>query len=168
MTPDPNSYTQASVQTLAETLASKNSDYAPTGEFSNFEKAAEVAGTTVIQLIAGQLAIKMTRIQSLMNSEPSQVRNESLRDSFLDAAGYATIGNAWLEWVEDTAAMDAYQEASNEISQAERSWEFDPGLHGQPKVTAERCTHPKWQRTGADMWKCSVCGVRESGENLND
>lgn len=94
---DPNSYIQASAQTLAETLASKNSDYAPTGEFSNFEKAAEVVGSTALYTITTQVAIKLTRIQSILQVD-DQPNNESLKDSFLDLAGYATIAHAYLEY----------------------------------------------------------------------
>lgn len=90
---DPNSYIQASAEQLAETLLSKNQDYAPTGEFSNFEKAAEVAGISALHVMAAQAAIKMTRIQSLMRGPQSF---ESLVDSFLDLAGYAIIAHAYL------------------------------------------------------------------------
>lgn len=100
MTRDPNSYIQASADLLAETLLLKNSDYAPTGEFSNFERAAEIAGVTVLQTITSQVAIKMTRIETLLKSQASAPRNESLIDSFLDLAGYAAIGHAWLSYVE--------------------------------------------------------------------
>lgn len=99
MTRDPNSYIQASAEALAETLASKNQDYAPTGEFSNFETAADVAGISVLQLITAQIAIKMTRIKTLRAA--TSVSNEPLKDSFLDLAGYATIGHAWLSYVEE-------------------------------------------------------------------
>jgi hypothetical protein len=94
---DPNSYIQSSAAHLAETLASKNSDYAPTGEFSNFERAAEVAGIPTLQVMLAQAAIKMTRIQSLTNPVTGTFENESLRDSFLDLAGYAVIAHAYME-----------------------------------------------------------------------
>jgi len=104
MSKDPNSYIQASAEMLAETLLSKNSDYAPTGEFSNFEKAAEIADIKVIQVMASQAAIKMTRIQSLMERNGDEYNHESLKDSFLDLAGYATIAHAYLEYVGDKIA----------------------------------------------------------------
>jgi hypothetical protein len=94
VTSDPDSWIQASAKTLAETLSSKNSDYAPTGEFSNFERAAEVAGIGPMQVITAQAAIKMTRIESLTNH--GDYNHESLSDSFLDLAGYALIAHAWL------------------------------------------------------------------------
>lgn len=93
---DPNSYIQASAETLAEVLLSKNHDYAPEGEFSNFEKAAEIAGTNAMIVMTAQAAIKMTRIQSLMDPRAGTYENESLKDSFLDLAGYALIAHAYL------------------------------------------------------------------------
>ena len=93
---DSGSYIQASAETLAETLLSKNSDYAPTGEFSNFEKAAEIADITPLKAMTVQAAIKMTRVQSLVESNLNH-QNESLKDSFLDLAGYAIIAHAYLE-----------------------------------------------------------------------
>lgn len=95
MTRDPNSYIAASAEHLAETLTKKNADYAPTGEFSNFERAAEAASITPLQLITAQIAIKLTRIESIFGKNLI-VENESLKDSFLDLAGYSVIAHAWL------------------------------------------------------------------------
>ena len=92
---------------LKLTLASKNQDYAPTGEFSNFENAAEFANTEVLDVFLIQLAIKMTRIQTL-TSNPFVANNESLRDSFIDLAGYATIAAAFLDSVQADAAKEMY------------------------------------------------------------
>ena len=84
---------------LMETLQSKNSDYRVTGEFSNFEQAAEFADATPLQVMLCQIGIKMTRIKGLMMNtiEPN---NESLRDSFLDLAGYSVIAHAYLTHME--------------------------------------------------------------------
>ncbi|HEY6018847.1 MAG TPA: hypothetical protein VIY48_02850 [Candidatus Paceibacterota bacterium] len=92
---NPDSWIQASAKALAETLSSKNSDYAPGGEFSNFEKAAEVVGTDPLYVITTQVAIKMTRIESILKVD-DQPNNESLVDSFLDLAGYAIIAHAYM------------------------------------------------------------------------
>lgn len=97
---DPNSWIQASAETLAETLLSKNSDYAPSGEFSNFERAAEAADVSVLRVMAVQTAIKMTRIQSILSTKSEGPLNESLKDSFLDLAGYAIIAHAYLSVME--------------------------------------------------------------------
>lgn len=94
MSKDPNSWIQASAETLAETLLSKNHDYAPEGEFSNFEKAAKIAGIGTMQAILSQAAIKMTRIESL--AKVKDFNHESMKDSFLDLAGYAVIAHALL------------------------------------------------------------------------
>lgn len=124
MTKDPNSYIQASTETLAETLLSKNSDYAPTGEFSNFEKAAEVVGTDALYVIITQVAIKLTRIQSLL-SDDDQPNNEPLKDSLLDLAGYAVIAHAYMENQSDgdietgpASAKAAYDKAVRDFSMA--------------------------------------------------
>lgn len=98
---DPNSYIQASAEQLAETLLSKNQDYAPTGEFSNFEKAEELTGVRVMQIINAQIAIKMTRLQSLWTEHECRSMNEPIMDSYLDLAGYAIIAHAYLESQKD-------------------------------------------------------------------
>lgn len=97
MTRDPNSYIQASAETLAETLLSKNGDYAPTTEFSNFERAAEFSGSRTLGVMLGQIGIKFTRIETLSRDvyNPSP-QHESLKDSLLDLAGYAIIAHAYL------------------------------------------------------------------------
>lgn len=85
---------QRSVELLAETLNGKNKDYAGnSGEFYNFEKAAEFADITVIDVINAQIAIKLTRIQNL---KTGQATYESVKDSYLDLAGYAVIAHAML------------------------------------------------------------------------
>ncbi len=90
-----SSYISDSAAILMDTLIRKNSDYAPTGEFSNFERAAAMANITVLQTMLVQLEIKMTRIDKLTDGlEVPQ--NESLKDSFLDLAGYALIAHAYL------------------------------------------------------------------------
>lgn len=93
--PDPNSYIQSSARLLAETLSSKNEDYRVQGEFSNFERAAEFAMTDPMTVMMAQLAIKVTRIEGLTSF--GKPNHESLKDSFLDLAGYAIIAHAYLE-----------------------------------------------------------------------
>lgn len=95
MTDDPNSWIQASAKTLAETLSSKNSDYAPGGEFSTFEEAADFATSlTAFEVMLSQIGIKVTRIKTLAGGVMPQ--NESMADSLLDLAGYAVIAHAYL------------------------------------------------------------------------
>lgn len=97
MTSDPNSWIQASVETLASTLQGKNQDYAPTGEFSNFERAAQFVGGGMdpLAVMLTQVGIKYTRIESLHNSLDT-TNFESIADSLLDLAGYAIIAHAYL------------------------------------------------------------------------
>lgn len=165
MSSDPNSYIQDSAKRLAETLASKNSDYAPTGEFSNFEKAAEIADIKAIQVMASQLAIKVTRIQSLMERNGDEYNHESLKDSFLDAAGYATIAHAYLEHSGEADEPHDYRSAAHERMVEVReeirntSWEDDPAL------AKPFCFH-NWVEARGEMDEglgytiCGFCGVR--------
>lgn len=85
---------QRSVDLLVQTLAGKNRDYAGgAGEFYNFEQAAEFANVTMIDVVNAQIAIKLTRIKNL---KIGQATYESVRDSYLDLAGYAVIAHAML------------------------------------------------------------------------
>lgn len=90
---------------LRLTLVSKNGDYAPAGEFSNFEISAEFAGIQPFELILAQIGIKMTRINNLHHNDYGP-NNESLRDSLLDLAGYGIIAAAWLDAVQASQLED--------------------------------------------------------------
>lgn len=90
---------------LRLTLVSKNGDYAPAGEFSNFEISAEFAGIQPFELILAQIGIKMTRISNLHHNDYGP-NNESLRDSLLDLAGYGIIAAAWLDAVQASQLED--------------------------------------------------------------
>lgn len=103
--PEVGSHIQAVAEELRLTLVSKNGDYAPSGEFSNFELSAAFAGIEPFNLILAQAAIKMTRINNLHLND-SYGNNESLRDSLLDLAGYAVIAAAFLDSVQADAAKD--------------------------------------------------------------
>lgn len=149
MTRDPNSYIAASAEHLAETLLNKNNDYAPTGEFSNFEKAADIAGISVIELILAQVAIKMTRIQKLLNT--AAVSNEPLVDSFLDLAGYATIGHAWLSYTEDP------EKAEDVIADV-----FITDREIIRNLVDDECFH-SWVQVGNDVSECGCCGEQRHG-----
>lgn len=105
--PDVGSYIQAAAEELRLTLVSKNGDYAPEGEFSNFEISARFAGISEFQLMLAQIAIKMTRINNLHINE-SYGNNESLRDSLVDLAGYGVIAAAWLDSLAADAAKDHF------------------------------------------------------------
>lgn len=90
MTADPSSYIEAALKELSETLSSKNEDYRiGDGEFSNFEFASQVTGSTTKAVILSQLAIKLGRIKG--QHESGTFNYESLKDSYKDLAGYAII-----------------------------------------------------------------------------
>jgi hypothetical protein len=144
LTRDPNSHIAASAEHLAETLTKKNSDYAPTDEFSNFRKSAEAAGITVIQLITAQIAIKMTRVEKLLRGGASAPRNESLKDSFLDLAGYAAIGHAWLSYVEEPETNEApIEDVITDRETIRNSFDSD-------------CFH-SWVQVSDNWSECSAC-----------
>lgn len=96
MTSDPHSYIESSVALMGGVLGRKNSDYRIGGEFSNFEQSAVIADITPLQLMTAQIAIKLTRIQGLGDTGRT-ASNESLKDSYLDLAGYALIAHAYIE-----------------------------------------------------------------------
>jgi hypothetical protein len=80
---------------IIETHISKSADYAKTGNpFSNFERAAEIAGVDVDTVFRTMLGIKDARLENLLASgkEPN---NESLIDTYLDKAVYALLHAAY-------------------------------------------------------------------------
>lgn len=82
------------VRHMEETHDRKNSDYATDGNpYSNFEYAAGVAeGFTdpVDRVFATLIGVKLARLQQL--TQPGRApQNESLEDTWLDLATYATI-----------------------------------------------------------------------------
>lgn len=83
----PESFIETALADLGITLEQKNSDYKIDGEFSNFEYAAEIAGTDTLGAIMTQIGIKLGRLKGL----PEEVYNESKLDTFKDLAGYAVI-----------------------------------------------------------------------------
>lgn len=87
------SYIEAAALEALRIMKGKNSDYAPTTEFSNFEKAAEYAGVTVEEAIDVMIGIKMTRAEAL--SDGRQINNEALDDTLMDWQNYINIRRAW-------------------------------------------------------------------------
>lgn len=88
-----NGYMARALTDLAQTLEFKNADYSIDTEFSNFEFAAElvngssIAPVGVEDVILTQIGIKLGRLQGL----PADPRNESVKDTYKDLAGYAVI-----------------------------------------------------------------------------
>lgn len=102
---DRTSFIQGVAEELKLTLSGKNQDYAPGEEFSNFEEASVVAGIAPFDLIIAMIGIKVSRVRNLHVNSLSP-NNESLRDSFLDLAGYSVIAAAWLDAVQADQALD--------------------------------------------------------------
>lgn len=147
MTRDPNSFIAASAEHLAETLTKKNSDYAPTGEFSNFEKSAEFAGITPLQLMLAQISIKMTRIETLFEDNGKQANNEPLIDSLLDLAGYSVIAHAYLE-------SGARPERAAQVTIEDRE---------AIRVSLDDVCWHHWKYVGGLQSECTDCGEIRHG-----
>lgn len=94
-------FIETALMDLGVTLQQKNSDYKIDGEFSNFEYAAEIAGTDTLGAIMTQIGIKLGRLKGL----PEEVYNESKLDTFKDLAGYAIILYAYALKMEDESAQ---------------------------------------------------------------
>jgi hypothetical protein len=103
------SYIQNVAHELATTLSKKNSDYAPTDEFSNFRMAAELPGIDMFDVMLGQIGIKYTRLMSLVQGVLYEgAEYEGVRDTLVDLAGYAVIAAAYLDdQVEKMAELQA-------------------------------------------------------------
>jgi hypothetical protein len=86
---------QKSVELLAETLQSKNRGYTGgRGEFFNFEKAAEFACVSPLDVVMCQIGIKLTRLQGLLSRPQEDWDYAAIQDTLLDLGGYAMIGHA--------------------------------------------------------------------------
>jgi len=90
----------AVLETMQATHDSKNEDYAEAGNpYSNFEKAAEIAGITVQQQFASLVGVKIARLTELVSGKTPN--HESLDDTLLDLSVYAAI---WLSYRQAEAA----------------------------------------------------------------
>ena len=89
---DPIADTLKEMETL---LKRKNHDYASNNNpFSNFVHAAAVAGITVEQVFLAIMGIKIARLLELTSSGKTP-NNESIRDTRIDLANYATLNAAF-------------------------------------------------------------------------
>lgn len=84
----------AALDEMHATLSEKNADYKIGGEFSNFEFAAQVAGTAPAHIMIAQIGIKLGRLMGLLQSSKAP-NNESVADTIKDLHGYAAILHAW-------------------------------------------------------------------------
>lgn len=83
---------QRSLDAMAELLGKKNSDYRISGEFSNFEFAAEISGLSAVDVMLTQIGIKLGRLKGAEGS----YHMESTQDTIRDLAGYAIILDAYI------------------------------------------------------------------------
>lgn len=90
-----NPYFHELLKRMAETHDKKNHDYAKgDNPFSNFEEAAAFAGVSVDRVFAIFIGTKQARINELVGGGKTPT-NESLADSYLDLAVYATLRAAY-------------------------------------------------------------------------
>lgn len=97
-------YIPAVVEQLRLTLKSKNEDYAPTTEFSNFEQAAALVGVSPRLAIMLQIGIKYSRLTSLIESD-AEANFEGIRDTLMDLAGYSMIAVAHMDKLSDDDSL---------------------------------------------------------------
>lgn len=95
-------YTRQAMDAMSVVLSDKRQDYARGSEdpFINFKETAEITGSTPIKVALTMAAVKLSRLNHLLDS--TEPVNESVGDSLLDLANYAAL------------ALAMYLEASNE------------------------------------------------------
>lgn len=74
---------------LAETLSAKNKDYG-----NSFDKTLDKYGLVALAI---RLDDKLSRLTSLTKGETQHVKDESLKDTLQDIAGYAILGVRYLD-----------------------------------------------------------------------
>lgn len=87
------SYIEAAALEALRVMKGKNGDYAPTTEFSNFERAAEFAGVTVEEAMLVQIGIKITRLEA--QHDGRKANYEDVDDTLLDLQNYINILRAY-------------------------------------------------------------------------
>lgn len=75
---------------MSEVLLSKGDDYANADRLSNFKLAGSICGLSPAQNCLSLIATKVARLGVLLKSE-TEPNNESIRDSILDLANYASL-----------------------------------------------------------------------------
>lgn len=96
-----NPYFVKALDEMQEIHDRKNADYAhESNPFSNFEHAAAASGIPAIQVFDVLLGVKQARLSELSDKGRTP-NNESIRDTLLDRAVYATIALAYFDWVQD-------------------------------------------------------------------
>lgn len=85
----PNNRFKKYTDDLAETLLAKNKDYG-----NSFDKTLEKYGLIALAI---RLDDKLSRLASLIKSGTQEVKDESLKDTLQDIAGYAILGMRYLD-----------------------------------------------------------------------
>lgn len=93
--PVPYNFTRTALDDMAIILNEKATDYSANSSdpYVNFKHTAKIVGINPEQVALVLAGVKLSRISQLMNSGASPI-NESLHDSFLDLANYATLAYA--------------------------------------------------------------------------
>jgi hypothetical protein len=86
----------AFVMKMADTMLNKGDDYANKDRLSNFKLAGSITGIGAKLNCLNMIATKVARLGVLLNSSGSP-KHESVQDSVLDLACYATLLSQILE-----------------------------------------------------------------------
>lgn len=98
----------------------KSHDYArDSNRYSNFEEAAETAGTDVGTVFRVLIGIKLARIKEL-ESSGKEANNESLQDSRIDLANYAALYASYYEKDPNPTKQSDLHDAINYLKDHER------------------------------------------------
>ena len=82
---------------MAKIHASKVEDYSSVGHYDNFTRQAEVMSwfkADIDKAFAGLITVKLARLAALLSSNKPP-NHESIEDSFLDLATYATLWGSY-------------------------------------------------------------------------
>lgn len=84
------------VSKMADTMLNKGDDYANADRLSNFKLAGAITGVGAKMNCLNMMATKVARLGVLLNSKDAP-KHESVRDSLLDLACYATLLDQLIE-----------------------------------------------------------------------
>lgn len=117
----------AVIQKMVAIHAKKSQDYAnDANRYSNFEAAATSAGTTVDVVFRTLIGVKLARLAELQGKGKTP-NNESIEDSLLDLAVYATLYASYYEKAtQGVAAPITQEELKRWQEQAAASKGFNP------------------------------------------
>jgi len=87
-------FTRLALSNMTVILGEKREDYARGDDdpFVNFKETAEITSSTPVKVALTMAAVKLSRLNHLLDS--TEPVNESVEDSLLDLANYATLAFA--------------------------------------------------------------------------